>query len=298
MSMMSTARTNLRGRLGVLIAGSLVFTALTAGAAAASVPTSMGGKDVRLSRHGARVSPTTSRMTGSSTRPRTPVPGFLLDRGRYTTFDAPKAGIETDANSINNHGQIVGAYIEDDADATYHGFLRDARGLFTTIDLPGARATVVSRINDRGQVVGYTLAPTEADPLAGARGFLLAKGVKGPFTPIVVPGAPRNLVFGLNDRGQIVGAYSDTAVVLEPPRSSSGASCWRAASSPGSTPPARSAARRSASTTAAKWSASTSTPPAATTAMCGSGVASRRSTCPAPPGPPPSRSTTVARSPG
>ena len=33
-----TARTNLRGRLGVLIAGSLVFTALTAGAAAASVP--------------------------------------------------------------------------------------------------------------------------------------------------------------------------------------------------------------------------------------------------------------------
>jgi hypothetical protein len=37
-----TARTNLRGRLGVLIAGSLVVTALTAGTAAASVPTPMG----------------------------------------------------------------------------------------------------------------------------------------------------------------------------------------------------------------------------------------------------------------
>jgi hypothetical protein len=71
-------------------------------------------------------------------------------------------------------------------------------------------------LNNRGQVVGYTLAPTEADPLAGARGFLLAKGVKGPFTPIDVPGAPRNLVFGLNDRGQIVGVYENTAATPSP----------------------------------------------------------------------------------
>jgi hypothetical protein len=352
MRMTSTARTILCARLGVLIAGSLVFTALTAGAAAASAPAPMGVTAPEPIRLGAPAGPSVSPQPSSSTHPRTSVPGFLLDRGRYTTFDAPKAGIETDANSINNHGQIVGAYIEDDADATYHGFLRDARGRFTTIDLPGARATVVSRINDRGQVVGryyqaapfrppgskmrgflldrgkvtridvpgaaetqatgidslgrrvvgeyrdaagafhgflwrkgrfttidlpgavgtslvdindrgqilgvavdsagrfhgfvldrgrftsfdapdvaitvprdlnnrgqvvgYTLAPTEADPLAGARGFLLAKGVKGPFTPIDVPGAPRNLVFGLNDRGQIVGVYENTAATPSP----------------------------------------------------------------------------------
>lgn len=47
------------------------------------------------------------------------------------------------------------------------------------------------------------------NPVAGARGFLLAKGVKGPFTPIEVPGAPRTFVFGLNDRGQLVGSYED-----------------------------------------------------------------------------------------
>jgi hypothetical protein len=46
--------------------------------------------------------------------------------------------------------------------------------------------------------------------LAGARGFLLAKGVGGPFIPVDVPGAPRNLVRGLNDRGQLVGSYENT----------------------------------------------------------------------------------------
>ena len=327
--MAASARPTIRRRLGVLVPGAAVATALmvTGAGASPSVP------------------------TDSNTRPRTPVPGFLLERGRFTRFDAPEAGIETDATSINNHGQIVGAYIEDDADATYHGFLRDARGRFTTIDLPGAKATVASRINDRGQIVGryyqaapfrgpdarfrgflldrgkltriavpgaaqtqatgidnlghvvgeyqnpdgayhgflwhkrrfttmdlpgaattslvdindhgqilglsldsagrfhgfaldrgrfttfdapgvtftlprdinnrgqivgYTLAPTEADPLAGARGFLLAKGVKGPFTSIDVPGAPRNLAFGLNDRGAIVGSYENTAAQPTP----------------------------------------------------------------------------------
>lgn len=58
------------------------------------------------------------------------------------------------ANSIDNLGRIVGSYVDDDADATYHGFLRDARGRFATIDLPGAKATVANRINDRGQIVG------------------------------------------------------------------------------------------------------------------------------------------------
>jgi hypothetical protein len=78
-------------------------------------------------------------------------------------------------------------------------------GRSPAIDKPGAAATSLVDINDRGQVAGSTLAPTQQDPLAGARGFLLASGVKGPFTPVDVPGAPRNLVYGLNDRGQLVG---------------------------------------------------------------------------------------------
>jgi hypothetical protein len=91
-----------------------------------------------------------------------------------------------------------------------------APGTVVTIDKPGAAATSLIDINDRGQVLGSTLAPTPQDPLAEARGFLLAKGVKGPFTPIDVPGAPRNLVFGLNDRGVLVGVYENTAATPSP----------------------------------------------------------------------------------
>ena len=309
-------------RLGVVVAGAVVVSALTVTGA------------------GAGVSP----ANDASTRPRSPVPGFLLDRGRVTKFDAPRAVTETAANSINNRGQIAGAYKE--AGNATHGFLRDRAGRITTVDVPGAKGTGIYRINDRGQLVGrysqthadvqdpdavargflldggrltridvpgaaetqavginnrgqvvgeyqqpdgsfhgflwqrgrfttidkpgaaatslvdindrgqilgafagddgvlhnflldrgrytsfdapgvpltlardlnnrgqvagFTVAPTEDDPLAGARGFLLAKGVKGPFTPIEVPGAPRNLVYGLNDRRALVGVYENT----------------------------------------------------------------------------------------
>jgi hypothetical protein len=161
--MRSTVRRMVRVQLRLAVAGAVVLAALTGASAA-----------------------TTRGRTGGETAPRTPVPGFLLDRGRYMRFDAPRAGIETAPNSIDNLGRIVGSYVDDDADATYHGFLRDARG----------------------QIAGFIL----DDPvtLAGARGFLLAKGVGGPFTPVDVPGAPRNLVRGLNDRGQLVGSYENT----------------------------------------------------------------------------------------
>jgi hypothetical protein len=159
--MASTARTSLRARQGGLIAASLVVTALTAATAAASAPSPMGAA-VEPIRLGATASPGIGPRTSASTRPRTAVPGFLLDRGRYLTFDAPQAGTET---------------------------------------APGA-------INNRGQIVGLTLTGLE-EPAQGARGFLLAKGVKGPFTPIDVPGAPRSAVSGINDRGQLVGFYEN-----------------------------------------------------------------------------------------
>ena len=240
-----------RRRRGVLIAGSLMVTALTAATAVASVPTPMG------------VAAPERTQLGAAPRPRTPVPAFLLDRGRATKFDHPDAATETAAGSINNRGQIVGAYV--DAGIGYHGLVRNEAGKFTSLNIPGAKGTGPYRINDRGQILGayadndgtlhnflldlgsftsfdapggvvtwardlnnrgqiagFTLAPTEEDPLAGARGFLLAKGVKGPFTPIDVPGAPRNLVFGLNDRGQLVGAYENTDAASSPPSSARG----------------------------------------------------------------------------
>ena len=66
-----------------------------------------------------------------------------------------------------------------------------------------------SAATTRGRTGGET-APRTRSP---ASGFLLAKGVGGPFTPVDVPGAPRNLVRGLNDRGQLVGSYENTVSV-------------------------------------------------------------------------------------
>lgn len=48
------------------------------------------------------------------------------------------------------------------------------------------------------------------------RSFLLAKGVKGPFTPVNFPGAPMTLVAGLNDRVQLVGSYQNTRAMADP----------------------------------------------------------------------------------
>ena len=59
----------------------------------------------------------------------------------------------------------MGEYI--DAGGRFHGFLWD-KGRFTTIDVPGADATTVTDINDRGQIVGaYTEGPAGAGPVRG-----------------------------------------------------------------------------------------------------------------------------------
>jgi probable HAF family extracellular repeat protein len=140
--------------------------------------------------------------------PRTPVPGFLLDRGRASAFDAPGASSQTGPLGIDEHGEIVGNYV--DAGGAYHGFRRDRRGRFTTIDVPGAMATQPETINNRAQVVGSysNTAPQIQAPNGKPRGFLLDRGR---FTGIDVPGAVQTQAKGINDRKQVVGEYLDAA---------------------------------------------------------------------------------------
>ncbi len=76
--------------------------------------------------------------------------GFLDDRGRFTTIDAPFPG--ADPWGINNHRQIVGLFFDSSGGS---GFLDD-RGVFSRIDVPfpGVDQTQAFGINDRGQIVG------------------------------------------------------------------------------------------------------------------------------------------------
>jgi uncharacterized membrane protein len=70
---------------------------------------------------------------------------------------------------------------------------------FTTLDYPGAVATLAVDINASGQVVGRFV-----DPTGTYRGFLLSAGT---FTAIDLPGASATRPRGINLNGDIVGHY-------------------------------------------------------------------------------------------
>jgi uncharacterized membrane protein len=130
---------------------------------------------------------------------------FVRDRkGRYTIIDDPPGssadGLSYEAVDINNHGEIVGFY-NDDQGATTTGFLRTKKGRFVDIVVPGSVVTGPLKINDRRQVVGVYL-----DAGGGLHGFLWGDG---DFETIDVPGAAATAVLGINDREQMVGSYID-----------------------------------------------------------------------------------------
>jgi hypothetical protein len=82
--------------------------------------------------------------------------------GRITVFDGPGAGSDgcnslgTFAAGIEPLGGTEGNYSYTDASGAYesHGFLRDAKGAFTTFDPPGSQATYPSGNNVLGTITG------------------------------------------------------------------------------------------------------------------------------------------------
>jgi len=71
---------------------------------------------------------------------------------------------------------------------------------YTTVDFPGAVATLAVDINDSGQIVGeYTFTTVDK-----RHGFLLNNGT---FTSITFPGASFTRAIGINRNGDIVGDY-------------------------------------------------------------------------------------------
>ena len=74
------------------------------------------------------------------------------------------------------------------------------------IDFPDARATVASKINAQGQIVGAYSENSNTPALDLPPGFLLDNSV---FTTIEASDAtaPSTIVSDINDHGQLVGAY-------------------------------------------------------------------------------------------
>ena len=127
--------------------------------------------------------------------------GFLLDQDNVTTIDAPGASA-TFAQDIDDSGRIVGFSL--DATGTFRGFLRDAQGAFTAVDDPDAeRGTLPFGINNRGQIVGFSL--QLVDELLESRPFVLEDST---FTTVDVPDATIDTaLIDIDDGGQIAGVY-------------------------------------------------------------------------------------------
>jgi hypothetical protein len=139
--MASTSRTTVGRRLGVLLAGAVVLTALSV-ATAGAVPSAPTG--VRADPSGA----------------------FIYSKGRHTPLDALD-GRPTGHTGINNRGQIVGGY---DADGmTLRGFVRDEKGNYTSFDAAPGVLTAAFDINDRGTAVGTSYGVTEVHGFFGGR---------------------------------------------------------------------------------------------------------------------------------
>lgn len=136
----------------------------------------------------------TGTIVGSYLEPGNQYHSFVLDGGNFSSFDFP--GNETDAQSINSSGQIVGVY-DQTLGAPPHGYFKDG-DQFTSIDFPGAEKTGAYGINDAGVVSGsYTLPGSDAP-----HGFAL---IGGEFIKVEFPGATETFVGGLNNLGTVVG---------------------------------------------------------------------------------------------
>jgi probable HAF family extracellular repeat protein len=99
----------------------------------------------------------------------------------------------------NDRGGLVGNY-QVEVGGALRGFLRDRRGRYTTIQVPGSLQTQAAGINNRGQVVG-----DYQDAAGRFHGYLWTRGR---FTTIDGPAGTGASLTNLNDRGQIIGLYA------------------------------------------------------------------------------------------
>jgi hypothetical protein len=143
--------------------------------------------------------------------------GFLrTPRGEFISFDAPGAGLGakldegTVAVAINDFGVVAGQF--EDANITFHGFIRYPDGSFVTFDAPGAGAvpgqgqgTLAYSLNLEGTTAGIYI-----DASGVQHGF-----VRSPFGKITgfdPPGSIYTFVCEetcLNAAGEITGTYVD-----------------------------------------------------------------------------------------
>lgn len=127
--------------------------------------------------------------------------GFLYSNGVFTSIRYPGA-IITQPMAINDAKQIVGYY---GTSTGTHGFL-ESGGDYTTIDFPvDARDTILTGINNSGQIFGYY-----TDTVFLNHPFVYRNGM---FHHLPVPNTSQAYFTGFNDSDQFVG-YNQRATQI------------------------------------------------------------------------------------
>lgn len=130
--------------------------------------------------------------------------GFLLRGGSYAQIDVPSSwnALGTTALGINDSEMIVGSYYHFDADGQVHqhGFCLMPNGSFVQIDVPGATDTIPRAIS-AANVTGFYF-----DQSGNEHGFV---GMNAGAVTIDVPGALATQAAGINNNGDVTGAYVD-----------------------------------------------------------------------------------------
>ena len=139
---------------------------------------------------------------------------FRNTSGSITSFDMPGAatgnGTGTVPRALNDSGEIVGYYNPNSAPDENEGFIRDASGNLTVVQVAGYTATEVFSVNSSGQIAGCT-AQTDFCynyGSTGTVGFLTdLSGEAFTFSP---SGADTVIPLSINNHGFVAGYYSGT----------------------------------------------------------------------------------------
>ncbi len=126
--------------------------------------------------------------------------GFFLSGGSYAQFDVPGSS-GTVLQGINDVGDFAGYYYNQ-ANAV-EGFV-SVGGAVTTIDVPGGYYVTPHQLNAANQVVGYYVNTTSGF----SYGFYSTPAGTLKY-PVAAPGSLTTYLYGINDRGWMVGKFYD-----------------------------------------------------------------------------------------
>ena len=114
---------------------------------------------------------------------------------RYSKIQVPNS-VDTTAQGVNARGDVVG-YYDDSTGNTYTYLLRN--GVYSTITPPNGTSIQARAINARGDIAG------DLQDAQGQHGFVLSDRQ---FTVIDRPGALSTTVAGINNAGDLTGAWT------------------------------------------------------------------------------------------